>query len=254
MPGYVQMTVIAGDTMEVFKHFDTRKGIPEKVRAARELPTPEEVKRINERNAERKLRWKINTNFGAGDFSLNFTYRKHLRPADRAEAEKDARLLMRRLRDLYARHGKELKDIRVGPAIGEQGAVHLHLICNGDVPEKEIKACWKKGFSYCTTMDDSNHAALAHYLIKQSREWDSGDITFKRWSCSRNLKEPTIIRKFIKAASWRKDITPPKGWLLEKTLTALRVDIMGHPSIEFHLRRAAPTRTPQQERKMRRRE
>ena len=63
--GYFKTTVRAGKTMEVMKSYTRRVGAKKRGRKAK--PTAEEMEKINQMNAERRLRIKINANFGEGD-------------------------------------------------------------------------------------------------------------------------------------------------------------------------------------------
>ena len=83
---YYRTEIRAGKTIEVIKSYSKRIGA-NKQRGKKEKPTAEEMKKVNERNAEAKLRRLINANFGYGDYHLVLTYKKDLRP-DPAEAKK----------------------------------------------------------------------------------------------------------------------------------------------------------------------
>ena len=76
--GYFKTTVRAGKTMEVMKSYTRRVGAKKRGRKAK--PTAEEMEKINQMNAERRLRIKINANFGEGDPFITLTYRKGERP------------------------------------------------------------------------------------------------------------------------------------------------------------------------------
>ena len=76
--GYFKTTVKAGATIEVTKSYTKRAGV--KARRSKEKPTAEEVEKVNQMNAERTLRLKINNNFRADDPFITLTYRKDERP------------------------------------------------------------------------------------------------------------------------------------------------------------------------------
>ncbi|MEG1614391.1 MAG: hypothetical protein RR343_02780, partial [Oscillospiraceae bacterium] len=67
---YVQLTVKAGKTIEVFKYFSTRYGNSSTNRGLRDKQTPEQQIKVNRDHAERNLRWLINENFGENDIHL----------------------------------------------------------------------------------------------------------------------------------------------------------------------------------------
>lgn len=76
--GYFKTTVRAGATIEVTKSYAKRIGV--KIKKDREKPTAEEMEKVNQMNAERTLRLKINANFGVDDPFITLTYRKDERP------------------------------------------------------------------------------------------------------------------------------------------------------------------------------
>ena len=77
---YIRRTVICGKVVEVEKYYAPTYGRQGRRRAPRTAPTPEDVQRVNERNAVNRLRWLINANFGAGDLHAVLTYRREDRP------------------------------------------------------------------------------------------------------------------------------------------------------------------------------
>ena len=66
--GYFKTTVRAGATIEVTKSYTKRIGV--KIKKDREKPTAEEMEKVNQMNAERTLRLKINANFGVDAIQL----------------------------------------------------------------------------------------------------------------------------------------------------------------------------------------
>ena len=76
--GYFKTTVKAGATIEVTKSYTKRIGT--KARGNKEKSTAEEMEKVNQMNAERTLRLKINANFGVDDPFITLTYRKEERP------------------------------------------------------------------------------------------------------------------------------------------------------------------------------
>jgi len=107
---YIKEVAVTGKVKEVCKKYSTRygrKGIP---RCENIHVTPEDVKKVNMRNAETKLRRLINTNFGFNDIHLVLTYRKGERPIPE-ESKKYLAKFLRDLRVLYRKYGTELKYI-----------------------------------------------------------------------------------------------------------------------------------------------
>lgn len=212
---YIKKTVIAGKTIEVYKHFSSRynkKGIP---RASRANPTPEAVKKINEKNAEDKLRHLINTNFGHMDIHLVLTYKKELRP-DAEKGKRDLANFLRRLRRLYKKQGKELKYIAVTEY--KNRAIHHHLIINS-IDMRDVVPLWDKGRARPTYLDETGqYGKLAAYLIKETAKTYKTEksASGKRWNSSKNLVKPIIKKEVIPANSWRDEPKPLKGYYIDK--------------------------------------
>jgi len=229
---YVLTICYAGKTIEMSKSFSARYKKKGMVRGKNEKPTPEQMLKINERNAETKLRRLINTNYGAGDLHITLTYKKDNRP-DPEEAKKELDKYLRPLRNLYKKNGEELRYIIVTEY--KNKAIHHHLIVNvvDSVPIKEFDRLWKNGRTRFAYLDNTGqYAALASYLIKETRATfrEQGSPSRKRWNASRNLKKPIIKKKIIQAKEWKKDPEPLKGYLLEvDTMKEGIHDVTGWP-------------------------
>lgn len=212
---YIKETVIAGKTIEVYKRFSSRynkKGIP---RGANVSPTAEAVKKINEKNAEDKLRQLINTNFGYMDIHLVLTYKKELRP-DAEQAKKDLAKFIRKLRLVYKKNGRELKYISVTEY--KNKAIHHHLIINS-IDMRDVVPLWEFGRARPTYLDETGqYGKLASYLIKETSKTYKTEksASGKRWNASKNLIKPKVIKEIISANSWRDEPKPLKGYYIEK--------------------------------------
>lgn len=215
---YYKTEITAGKTIEVIKSYS--KGIGNhRQRGVKNKPTAEEMEKINQKNAEAKLRRLINANFGYGDYHLVLTYKRELRP-DPAEAKKRITKFLRVLRREYKRNGEELKYIIVTEY--KNKAIHHHLIINGiDLNiNKMLRKCWEWGTPHITPLDNTGqYKELAAYFIKETsktfKEKDGGAM--QRYSCSRNLIKPvTKISLIRKAAKWLGEPKAKKGYYIEK--------------------------------------
>lgn len=65
---YLQKKYFAGLTVDVEKYHTTKFNSKKITRSANINRTPENMKKVNERNAAKNLRRKINANFTAGDY------------------------------------------------------------------------------------------------------------------------------------------------------------------------------------------
>ena len=223
---YFKTTIKAGKTIEVYKSFIKRKGVVE--RGDRKKLTPEEMDRINQLNAERKLRLKINANFKKGDPFVTLTYRRELRPSTE-KAKQDIKKLMRELRKYYKRQGQELKYILVTEY--ENKAIHHHLIINDVVGiAKVVCELWKYGRPDFKYLDGTGqYKDLAAYLIKETsktykKNKAEGKGNKQRYSCSRNLIMPEPKTKEVKANKWTADPKPLKGYYVDQDTICNGVD------------------------------
>lgn len=215
---YYKTEIKAGKTIEVIKSYSKRIGVS-KSRSEKEKPTAEEMEKVNQKNAEAKLRRLINANFGYGDYHLVLTYKKELRPTP-AEAKDRITKFLRVMRREYKKQGEQLKYIVVTEY--KNKAIHHHLIINGiDLNiNKLLRQCWEYGTPHITPLDDTGqYKELAAYFIKETsktfKENDGG--AKQRYSCSRNLTKPikktTLIKK---AEKWLEEPKPKKGYYIDK--------------------------------------
>lgn len=216
--GYFKTTVKAGATIEVTKSYTKRIGV--KVKGDREKPTAEEMEKVNQMNAERTLRLKINANFGVDDPFITLTYRKDERPTPE-QAKKNIKKVIDSLRKEFKKLGVNLKYINVTEY--KNKAIHHHLLINhieGEDVSKMVRRLWKFGRPDFKYLDDTGqYKDLAAYLIKEtSKTYKENDGGHKqRYSCSRNLIMPTPKTEIIKKAQrWAADPKPIKGYYIDK--------------------------------------
>lgn len=230
---YTKTTVIAGKTIEIFKHYSARYKPKGMTRQANRKETPEDVKKINQRQAENRLRWKMNTNFGEGDWHIVLTYRRDNRKR-LAEAKKDLDLFIRRARRLYRNEGEELKYIAVTES--QSSAPHHHLVINGAVDISKLTKLWEWGRPHLTPLDGSgDYGRLASYLIKEtSRTFGTAKAVSKlRYTCSRNLKEPIIHREIIGSSRWQEEPRAVKGYYIAGEVERGIHEMTGYPYLHY---------------------
>lgn len=214
---YIKKTVILTTTKEIFKTCSYRYG-NHNSHAGNVNPTPQEVHRYNEKIAEQKLRWLLNANFHPGDYHVVLTYKKDQRP-EAEECMKLVRSFLGKIKRRYKKEGYDFKWVLVTEYMNK--AIHHHLVCNTcPLTMKFITECWPHGRPHYTPLDESNdYAALAHYLIKETRKTykDERAPHKQRYTHSRGnivIPEPKI--EIIKAESWRAEPKAPKGWYVVK--------------------------------------
>lgn len=223
---YVERVTRAGKTIEIERYFTSRykkQGIKrgDKVKA-----TPEQQIKVNERQAERKLRILINANYGYGDYHLVLDYirKKGEPPRTKEQMRQDMDIFLRECRKEYKKAGIELKYIHV-MEIGEKGARHHHLVIN-QIDTKILQQCWYKAYEghnrvKVFPLDDSGqYAELAAYLIKYTGKHlkDGDGLQGKRWNCSKNLYRPEPEYNIINDREWFKaEPRPIKGYYVDKS-------------------------------------
>lgn len=203
---YVKRTTKAGKTIEVEYYYTSRYNRKGQSRGDKVKATREEQKKVNTRQAERKLRLLLNNNYGYGDYHVVLDYIRVKGKPDRTKEEmrKDLDVFLRELRKEYKKQGKELKYISV-MEIGKKGARHHHIVIN-KIDTEILQKAWYKAYEGHTRvkvfpLDDSgNYKQLASYLIKYTdthRTEEEGALQGKRWNCSKNLERPEPVYEIV---------------------------------------------------------
>lgn len=211
---YIKETYTYAGGVEIRKYYSSRYGQKDAKRGTCRAQTKEEMERINERNAAKQLRRLIETNFTCGDYHVVLTYRKADRP-NAKEAIKRRDNFLRKLRRAYKAVDGGLRYISVIEK--EARSIHHHLIVNACDP-KIIQKAWEWGSTHITMLYDAGrYEDLAAYLIKETRRTFRGKnrIQGKRWTASRNLKQPDVKKEIVKADAWREKPSVPKGYILD---------------------------------------
>lgn len=211
---YIKNTYNCGRWWEVEKVFSGRYG-KRTPPGEKRKPTPEEMAKINERNAEKKLRRKIARNFVAGDLHIVLTYKGE--PPGKEEAASMQDKFLRTLRNWYRKQGQELKYIKVTEY--KHKRIHHHIIINNiEGCLQKSRSLWKGGIYPSVMYEEGGFGDLAHYLIKETRLTvkDMDAPSRLRYSCSRNLIEPEKTTEIVKAEKWVEAPVPPQGYWIPK--------------------------------------
>lgn len=197
-------------------------------RAERVKPTPEQIKKQNQKNKEKTMRRLIKANFGENDIWCTLKYPAGTKKSP-IEVKKDIMTFLRKARQKYKKHGEQLKFIyRI--EIGKRGGVHVHMIVNR-IPDadKIIQECWPHGRVYHELLyDKGGYKDLAAYIVKPAED-DSGQLSMfeeeeKRalvsYSTSRNLIRPQPERKEYTRRTMKKLLTegirPSPGYYIDR--------------------------------------
>jgi len=189
---YREKRIYSGKVLEVEIYYVSEKERKRPRREKTKESAPKQ-KNLNDKNAKKHLIRLINTNFTDNDLSVTLTYDDDNYPASEEDAKKDVVNFLRRVK----RHCKKnnlpnLKYIAVieykDPSEHQKKVrIHHHLIISGDIDRDEVEKLWKKGRANADRLkaDENGYEALARYISKDPK----GN---KRWTQSRNLKQPVI--------------------------------------------------------------
>lgn len=234
---YMMEVVKTGKVIEVRKTM-ARSMVAHVGRGRKIKATPERVERSNAKIAERKLRRKLNTNFGPGDIFVTLTYGTDLEAPTEEEGRKDLDNFLRRLRREYKRQGKELKYIAVTEYKARR--IHHHLVLS-DIDSKVVADVWDKGRPHEVRLDKSgDYGKLAAYLIKETsrsfledEEAEKQGKKGRRWRQSRNLRPyDKMSRRQVSAKEWRKEPRAYKGYQLNKESVIVSEFLIGNTLLE----------------------
>ena len=174
--------------------------------AKRTRPSREAQKKLNIKNAQRKLTRLMNANFGAGDLLGHFTCAMG---STEDQAKKDARNFIKRLRTRASKRGADLKYIYVIEATGSGETIkyHIHMVINGGwISRDEMEKIWGKGLSRvdrCQKMRDGL-AGFAHYITQRKSTQEK--LLQRSWAASQNLIHPAALisdKKFSRRDAMR---------------------------------------------------
>lgn len=231
-PRLVKETCIAGRVIDRTIRI-THGVVGGKKRAERKNPTPESVRKNNDRIATLILTRKINANFGPDDGHLILTYAKE---PTHEEARRYFDLFKRRLQRKAKKAGIE---VRMVWATELDSRIHHHVVISR-IDLALIRECFTWGRVKWIPLDEEsngNYYRLAEYIIKETAEHfrDPASQTKQRYSCTRNLESPIIVRQPASPKEFNIDkIKPIKGYVIdEDTIIEFENPINGCPTISY---------------------
>lgn len=186
---YREKKIYSGDMFEVEIYpitIQERK----QTRKKKKKEISKEQRKLNDKNARKKLVRLVNTNFTNKDLFATFTYNSKNLPKTEEEAKRDIKNYVRRIKRYILKNGlPELKYIAIVEYKEGKNAIriHHHMILSGDIDRDVLEKLWKKGRcnTYRLQGDEFGLEAVARYLSKDPK----GN---KRWIPSRNLTQPTF--------------------------------------------------------------
>ena len=227
---YWQDKWVFKDTIEYEIKYAGNYGLKGEKRGKKTKPTPEQIKRQNQLNKEKKMRRLLKANFEQGDLWLTLKYKKGAKPCV-SSVEKELKRFISLMRRRYKSHNAEFKFVyRI--EIGSQGGVHIHMVVpriRGADTEILIQEAWKVGRVNYQTLDNGDYKELASYITKPLNEETYKQLSFLpseevkkfvKYSSSRNLTRPKPIRKEYSRRTVHKMLLygpePSKGYFIVK--------------------------------------
>ena len=179
---------ICGDYRHVYLY--PVYGYGGKRRRKRYRPTSEQQAEITARHAEQRLEMLLETNFDERDFFFTATYRPELRPTSDAEALRQAKNFIRRVR--YQCRKRDLPEpvaVWCTELSAEHKLYHHHYVIRCGLTYDELAAVWGKGRTQGGRLhfDADGMAGLTKYLPKDP----VGPV---RYHATRNLKKPQELQ------------------------------------------------------------
>lgn len=223
-----------GDSNEYEYKYAGNYGAKGEKRAAKQNATPEQIKKQNQLNKEKKVRRIIKANFEPYDIWACLKYPAGTRkPVE--QVKDDLRKFLRQMRDRYARVGEQFKFI-YRMEIGKQGGIHIHILVNRLRNKLQtdilMQKLWKHGVvDYKSIYAQGGYEKLAAYIVKQPQEDDEEykqlswlpeeeQKEYVKYNSSRNLIRPKPVRKEYHHWTLRKMLVngpkPSKGYYIDK--------------------------------------
>lgn len=208
----------AGKTIQHTYYYAPRADTKEGSRRKKENKTSEAQKRVNSRQAVKKLTWEINENFDGTSLYITWSYDKAKRPDSKKALREDVERLLRYIRKIYKKEGRSAKYIWVAE-VGERGAAHIHMVLN-EIDAAKLKKGWNKGWITIKPLDDSGqYRKLAEYFVKYSEKTmhTCKGFTGKRYNASKNLKIPQPVKTTVRSRNaYSHTIEIPRGYYVDK--------------------------------------
>ncbi|SNR85679.1 hypothetical protein SAMN05446037_100143 [Anaerovirgula multivorans] len=189
---YREKRIFSGPILEV-EIFPISLRQKKQPRAKKKKLTVPKQKRLNDKNSKKHLIRLINTNFTDEDLAIHLSYRDEDLPENEEEARKDIKNFFRRAKYHIKRNGLpalkyiaviEYREEKEG---GETARLHHHIVMSGGIDRDKVEELWGKGWANTKRLqaDEYGYEALARYISKDPRG-------SKRWTQSKNLKQPKV--------------------------------------------------------------
>lgn len=236
---YEQITFDCGQSVDYEIRFKGNYGAKGEKRAPRRKATPEQMAKQNQWKKETHMHRLLRNNFNTEDHLFTLKWRKGARPS-LDEVLKTWKNFADSMRNAYKKYKLPWKWVhRI--ELGKHGGRHIHIIMNhidGVDMTALVQSKWKAGHINCTPLyEEGNFKDLAEYMTKLPTEEIEGQLSlfeteeqkaFRKYSHSRNLKEPEVKKKPYKRRTLRKILAcgpeQRKGWYIDKASIVMGVN------------------------------
>lgn len=201
-------------------------------REKRKKATPEQIKKQNQANREKRMRRLIKANFVPDDLWTTLKYPEGTRKGVDA-VKKDLRQFLADMRKEYKKRGEIFKFV-YRMEIGQQGGIHIHILVNRarGKPDTDIliQSLWSHGrANYESIYEQGGYQKLANYIVKPPDEEMEGQLSLfpeqarkelVKYSSSRNLIRPeperTVYRRWTVKSLIEQGPKPTPGYYIDK--------------------------------------
>lgn len=201
-------------------------------RTKKKKATPEQIKKQNQLNREKRMRRLIKANWIPDDLWTCLKYPKGEKVTTK-RLNSDLKKFTDGMRKEFKKRGEPFKFV-IRKGIGENGGVHVHILCNRARGEPQtdvlIKELWTQGaVNFESIYEAGGYEKLANYIVKIPKEEEEEQLSlfpeeeqkeYIKYSTSRNLIRPEPERKVYSKWTMRKIIEDgPKatdGYFVDK--------------------------------------
>ncbi len=201
---YWKDTWTFSNSIEYEYKFAGKYGAKGEKRKNKKKATPEQIKKQNQSNREKRMRRLIKANFDPGDLWNTLKHPAGTRKPF-MEVEKDLKKFLATMRKRYKNLDTPFKFI-LRMEIGEKGGIHIHILINriwGQDTDILIQDAWAHGVTggvvdWETIREAGGYKKLANYIVKQPNEEEYEQLSLFEESEKRKLLRSSTSRNLIR--------------------------------------------------------
>lgn len=250
MKGFVHRQYTFPGSIEHEYYFKGNYGAKGEQRAPKRKKTPEEIREVNQKNKEKRVRHLIKQNFKPGDYFITLNFGNDYKPRSLGSLrKKEIRNFLDRMRRAYKKAETPFKFILRIERGEEAHRPHIHIIMNRiNGLDELITKNWTYGGKMIPhfrilTDDPGTPENLAGYMVKESDSWDyAGNLLEEEddnpyYSTSRNLERPVPKTRRIKSRTmlsiFNHELKPTKGFYIDKNPDTLKRGINPYTGLTY---------------------